>query len=501
MALQVLSADKLLHLNDFPLMGQVQNFDWAPAFNAEDIFELGRDTKVASALELETSGSFEVLSIGGTAGILARMIMRRNPGTQAFLGYKFDETIVSGTFASGTTTTGTTTGLVASALVGMTLYITGGTAAGESKVITANTTTVITVASAFSTALSVTSVFRVSGGNNFYTFTQSDLRECVFDMIENTKSDQTNWDRSTVLPRCFLTTVGGRADAAGSANETFNFAGDFVVTAPFPYHAIRAIPATRTTASTVTLADITVTGTTHALAYLYVDEKRLRTTVGDGTYASLGAAGLITLTGYTVSATQRLSAIVWDNTAPTQVYPAVASVDRATSSFFTRGYMADVYIAPADPTNPTQNEKWLRVQNIDWSIDMRVDALRQIAYSSAGTSVYARLPQVPFTVSSNVSVFESDLADWKAVLNPTYKAFGATGTDFYNETYDWAPLSMKDSFAVVVQYRTKAGTLLQTWRFTDMRVDGYSQRVNVGGRSEVQWTLKGTAFSLLGVNA
>lgn len=501
MANQVLSSDKVIRLNDFPLMGQIQSFEWSPAFNAEDIFELGRDTKTASALELETSGSFEVLSIGGTAGLLARMIMARNDSTQAFLGYEFNRVKASGTATGGTTTTLTTTGLIAGALVGNYLYITAGAASGQNRRIISNTATTITVADAFSTAIDATSVFQVRGGNNGYVFTQNALKECVFDIVEHVRSDQSNWDRSTVLPRCYPTQISGRADAAASASETFNFAGDFVVTAPSPYHAIRAVPATRTTSTTCTLADNTIASTTHALAYLQIDERRLRTTTTDAAYATLGAAGLITVTGFQIPVNARLSAIVWDNTAPTTTFPAVQSGDRTTSAFFTRGYQVDVYIAPADAQAPTLNEQWLKVQSADWTIDLRTDALRQLAYNAAGTSVYARLPQFPLDISMNLSVLESDLADWRAVLDPTAKPFGGTGTNFYGETYDFAVNSLKGSFAVVVQYRTVSGTLLQTYRFNDMRLDGYTSRVTVGGRAEVQWSLRGTQFELVGYNA
>jgi hypothetical protein len=44
---------------------------------------------------------------------------------------------------------------------------------------------------------------------------------------------------------------------------------------------------------------------------------------------------------------------------------------------------------------------------------------------------------------------------------------------------------MRNEFAVVVQYRTKDSTLVQTGRFTDVRVDGYGARVQVQGRSEI----------------
>ena len=498
---QILGSDKHVKINDFPLSGMVQSFDWSPSFNAQDIFELGNDAKVASALELETSGSFELLSVGGSAGMLARMIVHRNAGTGAFEGYEFDQILDTGTstVAATTTTWDGLTGATINAYTGKSLLITAGTNVGLRRTIVSNTATDV-VTAAFPVANDATSAGQVDNGPNGFVFTQSALKECNFDIVSYIKSDQINWDRAVALPRAFLTSIAGRADANGTASETYNFTGDFVMGVVAPYHNLRAVPATRTGPTTATLVDTTIASTSHKLAYFYLDARRLRTTAGDGIYATLGAAGLVTLTGVTIDATAKLGALVWDDTTTTNVFPAVTAQDRATSAFFVRGYQADIYIAPADADNPAADEAWLKVQSIDWNVDLRTEALRQIAYNSAGTSVYCRLPSFPLNVTANISAYEADWKDWLAMLDPAIKPFGATGTDVYGESYDFSPNSLLETFAVVIQYRTKTGTLLQTWKFTDMRVDGSGARVNVGGRSEISWSLAGTAFSIEGFN-
>ncbi len=115
--------------------------------------------------------------------------------------------------------------------------------------------------------------------------------------------------------------------------------------------------------------------------------------------------------------------------------------------------------------------------------------------------MFARTPLYPFDITANATVLETDWADWKVILDTTAKPFANTGTDVYGESYDFSPASLKPTFALVVQYRTLANTLLQTWRFTDMRIDGYGQRTQVGGHAEITWTLKGTAFTLIGLSA
>lgn len=430
MAFQILGSDKVLRLNDGTLLGMVQSFDWSPNMNAQDVYELGKTAKVATSLELETSGSMELNSVGGLAGFLARMIVDRDvDGT--FLGYKYDPS--------------------------------GGS------------------------------------GKNGYTFTEADLVEATFDIVMHEKADQKNFNRSLVLPRCFLTTLSGRADANGNATETVNFQGDFVLGLTDPYHDVRAIPATFTTGSTCTLADTGVGSATHELVYLYVNERRIRTVADGGVSASLGAAGVITVTGLTLVDGDTFRAIV-HLTTPSTTFPSLLDADRHTSSFFVRGYQQDIFLMPADENSPTKNERWLRAQSLDWTVDLRVEPLRQIAENPAGTAVYCRLPTLPFDVSVNLSVYEDQWADWAKILNPAVKDFAAPA-DVYEGSYDLNPLSLLDSFKVLLRSYTKTGTTLQTITFGDLRLDSMGARITVGGRSEIQWSLRGTAFKVVGANA
>lgn len=89
MGLQVLASDRILRMNDFGLLGMIQNHEAQANTNPEEIFELGRTSKVDTSFELETQGSFDVIAIGNTAGLMARMMPVRNPTTLAFSGMRF----------------------------------------------------------------------------------------------------------------------------------------------------------------------------------------------------------------------------------------------------------------------------------------------------------------------------------------------------------------------------------------------------------------------------
>lgn len=432
MSNQVLGTDTILRINDFTLLGLVQSEDWQPNFNTQDIMEMGNQARVDSSMELETSGSFEIMSSGNLAGLLARMAVKRNAGTGAFEGFLYD-------------------------------------AAG-------------------------------AAGKNDYTITQSDMKELEFDLVMHQRSKQLEFDRSVWLPRCTVSGFSGRIDANGMGSESVQWMGQDVSTFPSPYHSIRAINAAYTSTTTFTLSDAAVTSATHELVYVYINESRFRNgTTSDATKFSLGLAGVITMTtteGYVIPPTAKIMVLVYDNTIPTTTFPQLALADRGTSARYIKAYQANIYIAPVmvgDVPTLASSDLWLKAQSADFNVDTRLETLRQIKQNRAGTSIYSRVPTFPLTTTVNVSTFESDLADWKKLLTKS-------GVGVYNEALDWAPENIKETFGVVFEYFTKAGVKLQQVTFPDLRIDGATNRNNVGGRGEISWSLKGTKFTVDGTN-
>jgi hypothetical protein len=99
---------------------------------------------------------------------------------------------------------------------------------------------------------------------------------------------------------------------------------------------------------------------------------------------------VVTVTGITIPENAVMRAIVYKSTSPSTTFPVLADADRPSPEFYIRGYMASIYIAPSNIASPTADEQWLKVQNCDWNIDLRVEALRQIAYSAAAPARAAR---------------------------------------------------------------------------------------------------------------
>lgn len=429
-SLQVLASDVAVFINEFDMLGLVQNADWAPNFNAEDIFELGNTAKVASTSELETTGSIQLLAVGHLPGLLARMQVARTAGD--FTGYTYDSA--------------------------------GG------------------------------------GGKNAYVFDQDDLSEMIFNLTFKQRRTQGDFNRSIVLPRCFLTNLSGRYDVNGNAEATISWQGDFVLGLPDPYHDVVTATAQQTADLTAQLDNFASTETTdYTEIYLYVNERKFDSDSAKATYIlTLDADGLVTLStseNFKMFSTDIIMLVMYRDTSPSTIFPTILSANRAVTALFAKGYQIDAFIGPSDPSSPTSGEQWLRAQDIDWAIDMRVDALRQLAFSLSGTTVYARLPQYPFDITLNATVTESEWEDWKATLTHAFDA-----SDVYEDSYRLGEASVKDAMAIVIHLNTVAGVKVSDMRFLDMKLDGYSNRVAVGGRSEVTLAFRGSTFRLEGFN-
>lgn len=430
-SIQILSSDQIPRMNNFPLVGLVQNFNWQPNFNAQDIFELGRRTRVDTAYELETSGSFEILASGATAGLLARMQVMRD-GNGKFTGYAYDP-------------------------------------AG-------------------------------AGGKNNYTLTEADFKDLRFDMVLHEKTDQTMYDRAVWLPACALTSMSGRYDANGIASETYNWAGNFAEVFTGDFHDIANVPCEVGTVAGTLEQIITapLVDPTWKIAYVVIDDRIFTAKVTDPTYFTLDNTGVLTMTsseGYVIPAAAVSRAVLYKVT-PSTTFPTLADVDRMTSANYVRGNQVNIYLDPSTPASPAGADQWFRLQSLDYTIDLRTETLRHIALNKHGSSVYYRAPSYPLSVRINASGLMSDMAALKNLMTKSF-----TGTDVLDNTLEFSPGQIKQSFAIVVQVYTKNGVLLEQKRFTDCRIESFGSSVNVGGRATETWGFSATEFTIDGSNA
>ena len=291
-------------------------------------------------------------------------------------------------------------------------------------------------------------------------------------------------------------------DANGLATDSVNWSGLYVVGFPSPYHDVRAVPCVKASSTTVTTPS-GYDATSWEVAYLTVDGRPVRKVSTDPAKITAFTTNTITVSGLSVNDGVVVMAALYKKT-PTTAWSSVHTPDVIGSTgnnsqvFGIRGFQANVYIAPSDANSPTGSEQWLRVQSLDYNMDLRVEALRQVSFNQQGTTIYHRAVTFPLQMSVNATVTESEWADWKAML--TGKSFNNSGlaADVYDNTYDFAPNNLKKSFAVVIEYFTKSGTKIQKLTFDDLRVDGMGSRINIGGRGEITWSLRGSQMSVTG---
>jgi hypothetical protein len=220
------------------------------------------------------------------------------------------------------------------------------------------------------------------------------------------------------------------------------------------------------------------------------------------------ATSTITLNGGdTIPTDAVIRILAYKTSAPSSTFPSLVDANRGTVAYYLKAWQTNIYLDVASVSSPAISERLLKVQSADWSIDFKLQQLFQIAQNSAGSASYCRVPQTPFDVTLNLSVYSSDYNEWLRILkrgttNPKYPSSGNT---VYTDHKDFEPNNLlgdrSNPLTAVIRSYTKAGNVLQTIQFHDLRIDSFGDRVSVGGREEVSLGLKGTRFSIVGVDA
>lgn len=362
--------------------------------------------------------------------------------------------------------------------------------------------------------------------HNAGTVTGKDLEFAVFDLIENKKANEV-FDRSTILPRCLLSGISIKADANGTATETYSFEGELAEVFRTPYHDLISVPLTRdaTTPTTKMMvpnvpgtglpykvevsAGTNVANADYIIAYMMIDDKRINGVSTEMTpnWTMMTFNGFINLiNGNTAPLGARLALVIYAKTAgsfPTLgAPPSTARFLRSddVSIWLVKKTDIDLYAQSdlnggAVTTALTDARLFLRVQSCDINVDLRRQVLRQIKKSSNG-SIYHRAATYPLNITASATVFETDMADWSRLQGKDF-----TGSEVATTIDLTKVLNLTDfenlNWQLVVRYY-KGSTLLQTTALCDAQVSGRSYRVASDGRAEVTWNFTGSLFKVSG---
>lgn len=423
--LQIQGRDTVYQIGEYPAINAIQNFSWDPRFNEEYMIEMGNIAQAGKSIAPELSGSFDLNATGSTVAMLRRMIM--NFAATEFAGYK----------------------------------------AGDPA----------------------------AANPNLGTIKTTDLENAVFDIIEKKAPNQT-FSRATLLGRMHLSSINIKADANSNASETYNFEGDVVRIFPTGKHDLVTVPVSRAggtetikqTGFTVDLTTwdlISTDGTTQTwqVAFFMIDEVIVPlgnvavTTPGTPTGAFTITGGFIALAG------QRLSLVLYKTVPgvmPTITYPTTARFIKSTE--------IDIFLVPISEVNISAlgatalnaqaflaGDRILRAQSVDITIDMRREALRQIAKNGTTSPVYYRGATYPLNITASINVLETTMAD-HARLSGKVEATDTLDLDAFDGVI----------WQIVIRYY-KAGATLQTTALLDAQVTGAGRRISAAGRGEISW--------------
>lgn len=447
---QLQAKDAVVRINAVAALNCLQSFSWDSALNAENLSQLGEANYDAQHISPEVSAQFEARSTGSLSAMLSRMIYKTNASTGEF----------------------------------------------EGPLGTANTTLI----------------------------RELDLERAVFDLIESKKANEV-FDRSTLIPRAHLRSFSISARTDGTASESYSVDADLLEIFRKPFHDLIALPVVRNTAGTpatqvilpisydVELSSTVATAEWKVYA-LDIDNVRvpasdLTLTTDDVAGDVLTIAGASAAAGVTIPLGAKLALILYKKVPgafPTIEYPTTARfvvadqidiwlVDpAATFNVSSNTRTVEAHLAAGVDFNEipfTAAQQLLRVQSFDLSVDLRREALRQIAKTTTGNSIYARSATYPLNISTSFSVNETTLDEWARLQGK--ELYGADATpDILNledfENKEW----------IIVARYYKKGLTLQTVGCLNARIENPGMRISVGGKSEMSYSMTGSKFACQG---
>lgn len=442
---QVRAKDSIIHLNQFPTLNAIQSFNWDPNFNEEYFSELGNENYSAQAVTPEVSGSFEANAVGATVACMHRMLLDRDVDGNV-TGYRFNAS-------------------------------------------TPNTGTIRAV----------------------------DFEDLVFDLIEAKKPNDV-FTRSTLLPHCFLTSWALSVSVDGAARETYSFDGDIAEVYRSPYHDLWSVTGARTTATTITVdedfyCDVPggdlggeSAGIEYRVLKVFIDNEEIAVAdiTADDTAGDAPTILDITASGKTIPEGARIQVIMaaLDPGAFPAIYNPVAArfikADKVNLFLVNQedtdlGELADGDLVEFDFEN---NDRLLRVQSIDFNVDLRREVLREIAYNTRNSSVFYRAATYPLNVTANMSVLETDLNDWAKIQDKRL--------DDMNATFDPADILNLGDFEgkewQLIAQMWYEGAVIQVTGLLNGRVSGRGSSVAVEGRSEISWNFTGSEIVVEGID-
>jgi len=335
-------------------------------------------------------------------------------------------------------------------------------------------------------------LFTAAAAGNTYSITEDDFENAIFDLL-NLKRPGDAFDQATVIPNAQLTGFSLRADANGTASETYTFEADRQQAYFKPYHDMISVPLATITATT---ADIPATftgvnsGTYHIMKVFKDDEEF------DSTVASFTDEDTITVTGADfdiIAPFNRVTALLYRIAAG--AFPTILN---PTTARFVKGDRIDIWLVNSGATTTDAN-RLLKCQSADINVDLTRDALQQIKRNDNLNTTYWRGLNFPLSITSTLTINEVDLQLWAGLQGKTLNESASVDTIDSNNLLDL--LAFETQKLQIKYYRAGSSTALCDIVVTDMDIVGFGDAQQVGGRLERTIGLIGSNMTIDGTTS
>lgn len=321
-----------------------------------------------------------------------------------------------------------------------------------------------------------------------FTITENDLQYMTFDLIEQKRPGGT-FSEAKLIPNCFLSRFGVRLTADGVGSVSVDWTGNLLIPVYKPYHQVQSYAAVRLSDTQVELpSEYGIDTSTYGILGGMVNNIQLapadlNVVAGGGNERKidLTASGQQKI-GSPLAADDRIMVWMYKLT-PTDL----VDIDYVNSVPFVKADRIDIWLLPAGTTVEDEN-RMLRVQSFDLSVDLQRDELKEIKRNETNSSTFFRLVRFPLNITGSINVLEETLHTWALLQGKTLNEAAASSPVDTDNVLDIA--SWEDAMIVARWYRYGSEEPIQDLTLAKVVITGYDGTQTVGGRKEAVWNWK-----------
>lgn len=321
---------------------------------------------------------------------------------------------------------------------------------------------------------------------NAFNFDHTDLQYLIFTCGEY-KAPGGTFSEAKIFPYHFVNSISIGLNADGVGRVTFDAQGSLFKPLYKPYHTTRAYSAQYASSTTVTVnSGWSVASGTHNVLALEVNNKLL-----DSTEVAWSAANTLTISGgSTVDSDDRVMAWLFERTPG-----SIPTLDYVNSIRFVKADRINIWLLP-EGTSRTDNNRTLRAQSLDLTVNVPRDELKEIAKNDEGTSTFYYAPRYPLDITGQIRIFETTLHDWAQLQGKTLNESATTSTVDTDNVLDVT--NWQDAMIVVEWYKVGSDSPIQRLVCSGVNITGYDGTQEINSRKEATWNLSTSEFYVEG---